>query len=78
MRFKPKPLPPDANWLDRLEWALEWLLSRVIFRSDRYPLLSGMLTVLLLFPAVLIVATLVGGALWLLAHLKPYTGFQLG
>jgi hypothetical protein len=42
--FRPKPLAPDANWLDRLEWVGEWLLSKVVWRSERYPVLSGMVT----------------------------------
>ena len=49
------------GWLDRVEWACQWLLSRVVWHSERYPFLSGAVTGLGISAVAITVVALVVG-----------------
>jgi hypothetical protein len=47
-RFKPIPLPPEPDILDWLEYGLQWLVSWFVIEIENHPVVSGMLTGLML------------------------------
>ena len=55
--MKPNPLPPNPTFLDRLEYALQWLISWVIVDIKGHPAVSGLLTGILMFVVAGIIAT---------------------
>jgi hypothetical protein len=57
-RLKPTPLPQNPTAIDRLEYGIQWLLSRIIIDIPGHPCISGMLTGLLLFVPIIGVAAL--------------------
>jgi hypothetical protein len=58
-RLKPTKLPPNPTFLARLEYALQWLVSWFIVDIPGLPLLSGLLTGLLLLVPAISVAVLI-------------------
>ena len=58
-RLRPMPLPADPDLLDRLEYAMQWLISWFVVDIEGHPTVSGMLTGLLLSVPTLCVATVI-------------------
>jgi hypothetical protein len=44
MKIKPTPLPANPKLVQRLEYALQWLISWVTVDIEGYPALSGILS----------------------------------
>jgi hypothetical protein len=64
--LKPDPLPPGASLLDRLEYALQWLVWVTVIHLPGKPALSGLLTGIVT-PAWMF---LIGfGIYWIVSHL---------
>jgi hypothetical protein len=64
--LKSKPLPPRPSLLDRIEYAMQWLIRILTIRLDDKPALSGCLSGLLMGGSISLIAL----AVWWLAHLQ--------
>jgi hypothetical protein len=68
-RLKPTKLPSNPTFLDRLEYGLQWLVGWFVIDIPGHPLISGMLTGLLLFVPIIPVAALISFVLGAISHL---------
>ena len=65
--MKPTPLPPEPKVIDRIEYALQWLVSWVVVDIKDHPAISGLLTGLKMWVPLLALGWLID---YLLKHWK--------
>jgi hypothetical protein len=63
----PNPLSPNSTFLDRVEYALQWIIGLAIVDLKGKPCLSGMLTCLLLYTPMIAGLVFI---MWLTGYLK--------
>jgi hypothetical protein len=63
-RLKPKPLPPDPRFLNRLEYGLQWLVWKLVVPPGHHPVLNGLATSLRMLTVILIVFGSVAWGIW--------------
>jgi hypothetical protein len=68
-RLKPTKLPPNPTFIDRLEYALQWLTSCLVIDIPEHPCVSGMLTGVLLMVPIVGVAALINLMFNAISHL---------
>jgi hypothetical protein len=56
--MKPTPLPPDPDWTDRVEYFLQQLTSWALIELPGKPVLSGLLSGLILLLPFLVLAVI--------------------
>ena len=62
-QLKPK-LPPDPRLLDRIQYGLQWFVSRLIVEIPGKPILSGVLSsVLLLVPTAAVAGAIIAAVI---------------
>ena len=66
--LKPKPLKPDAKFLERVEYLFQWLVWKLVVYRPEYPGLSAMITSVRLITFLLLIMGAGYGVWFLINH----------
>ena len=66
--LKPKPLKPDAKFLERVEYLFQWLVWKLVVYRPEYPGLSAMITSVRLISFLLLIMGAGFGLWFLITH----------